>query len=144
MRFPERADEERQREDEQQRLRLRLAVQGGDRAGQCRAEHREDDAGAHGGPERRVLVHRAQRLALDQRRAEGEIGEDHHEAREHERQGGEAILVGRQQPCDEDRDDRTGNHAAGLRSTDPDQPAHDARAQIRDSGEQTIRHRHRI
>jgi hypothetical protein len=127
----------------EQRLGRRLPVEVRDRAGDEHADGREHEARDHGGPERRVAIEQAERLALDERRAQGEVGEDEDEAREHQRERGEAVLVRREQPCDDDR--RHGPHelAADLRGPDPDQAAEHTSAQIGHAGSEGRRHRHR-
>ena len=74
----------------------------------------------------------AELLALDQRRAEREVREDEDEAREHERERGEAVLLGRQQT--RDRRSPRAPARAGARAGDPTthpRPAEHARAEVR-------------
>ena len=109
-----------EREHEQQRLRP-PARRRARRSGPTSATPStvKIDAAGQRHPERGVAVDRAQVLALDQRRAERQVGEDQHEAREHERERGEAVLLGRQQARDDDRHDRARELGAHLRGADP-------------------------
>ena len=72
-------------------------------------------------PERGVAVDRREHLALDQRRAHRHVREDQDEAGEHERERGEAVLLGREQAGDTDRDGRAHELQADLGGGHPDQ-----------------------
>ena len=67
--------------------------------------------------------------ALDERRAEREVGEDQHEAREHEREHREAVLLRNQQARDDDRACRADHLERDLRGAGPAEAARDAAAQ---------------
>ena len=68
----------------------------------------------------------AQRLALNQGGAESEVGEDQHQAREHERGRREAVLARREQSGDDDRHDEPRELQHDLGRTDPGEAPRDA------------------
>ena len=75
----------------------------------------------------------AELLALDQGGAERQVGEDHHEAREDERQRGEAVLLGGEETGDRDRRERARELEPDLRSDHPAEASEHARAEVREA-----------
>ena len=94
----ERRDHKPQRKYPEEALHLGLAIEVGDRACQDEPEQGEPRPGRRCCPEhgRPVVFHEL--LALHERRAQAQVGEDDHEAREHQHHSGQAVVVRREQP----------------------------------------------
>ena len=127
----ERREQERDRDHLEQRLDFGLAVEIRDRACEGDSGQREHQAEPDVEPERARTVFLRKRLALHERGAEREIGEDERERREHRRHRHEADLERRQQVRDEDRRDERHHLHGDLGERLPAQSLHDLGAELR-------------
>ena len=126
----ERGDHKAQGEHGEERLHRGIAVEAGEHTRERNAEHGADRTDGDARPKGGRAVGLTETRALDECGAERDVGEDDHEARQHECHGREPIVVRRKHPREDHGDDEPGGLQEDLRGPFPGEPAHHRGAQV--------------